>query len=466
VKGTGLSSHHHAASALAQETSQLRRLGSAATLLPCPFLAVFLMASCGARSFEAKGTPPADTAALDAMLCSVAHLDVTRYVGGARQLAPLLQALPLHHATGLAHLAAPIGTASVARALASWLPSAQCLRTITVTDLGGGVGSAEVLGSALPHAPSLTAVHLLLGFARTPAMRLFADGLVEMRDLRRLTVHCACAEGCVLSPIAAVLPRLRIVSLNLRAPVHPHSSPTLISDAVTRVATLTAFDAQLHALQLSPVLRHMPSLRVFRCPAIRCEDDSAEEIAAALPYASQLHTLALGLRNVGPGGGSALAAGLAYVTQLTSLELSTNGALGDSGVEKVLSALCKTKSGLKSLRLDRNGIGLLGAEALSHALATGSFTSLTSLSIAHNDLFDEGRVGGAALLSALPHTVPQLRALNLQATSMGPANADALAMAAQSLPQLRIVVLRDNACLTVATVFALHRGLANARLCM
>jgi len=117
----------------------------------------------------------------------------------------------------------------------------------------------------------------------------------------------------------------------------------------------------------------------------------AQAFAVAFKSCPLLQSLDLGVNCIGPKGCDALAhaAALGSMTSLTHIDLSHNG-LGDLGATNLSHALHYFAK-LRGLELDSNEIDASGAEALGRSLGQGKLSeSLQLLALAGNTLGDSG----------------------------------------------------------------------------
>ena len=125
------------------------------------------------------------------------------------------------------------------------------------------------------------------------------------------------------------------------------------------------------------------------------------------PAACQLRFLGFSDNRVRPGGGQRLLGAVSTCASLTRLTLASNE-LGDEGAAYA-GLLLASNTTLTSLDLSCNGMGAGGGEALAHGLKANS--SLTQLSLAGNSV----RSLGIKLVTFASRKSPSLLAVSRHA---------------------------------------------------
>lgn len=187
------------------------------------------------------------------------------------------------------------------------------------------------------------------------------------------------------------------------------------------LATSLAFQGHVESLDLSDnglgasgvvaiveVLKSggAPSLRTLSLKQNQCGQEGADALAALFGASAHalLSSVDLGANGLGSKGAAAIAEGLASNTTLTSLSLEHNE-IESEGVEKLVSlALCQNST-LTSLSLEWNNVGPPGGKALADAIAKEQM-ALSSLNLGWNGLGDEGAAELARALEARPADGP------------------------------------------------------------
>lgn len=194
------------------------------------------------------------------------------------------------------------------------------------------------------------------------------------------------------------------------------------------------------------------SLRALSLNYCNIDDRGARALSTSLSKLQSLRRLDLEGNLFGNAGASALAEALTSggLSGLEALNLKSN-CFSDSGVV-ALSAALRTGSSpsLSCLDLSGNGIACEGAVALAMVIA-GGHCSLQSLSLAWNNLSDEGATAFAAnvdVKTPLPHSSQfSLEKLDMGNNSIGDLGVRALAHAFRSaapLSQLQQIDLTGN----------------------
>jgi Ran GTPase-activating protein (RanGAP) involved in mRNA processing and transport len=165
-------------------------------------------------------------------------------------------------------------------------------------------------------------------------------------------------------------------------------------------------------------------------------------IAAALLHSptlrTHMHTLSIQRTGVSALGASKLAAAIAiHSSQLRTLDLSHNRAVGDRGATKVFEALLTNKH-LRNLVLANCGISEMAAGTLATAL--GQNTRLNTLSIAGNKLLSEG---GFLLGTAIEQN-KGLFSIDANQASIGDRGAESIGRALKKNVRLTHLYLSSN----------------------
>jgi len=165
-------------------------------------------------------------------------------------------------------------------------------------------------------------------------------------------------------------------------------------------------------------------------------------IAAALLHSpalrTRMHTLSIQRTGVSALGASKLAAAIAIrSSQLRTLDLSHNRAVGDRGATKVFEALLTNKH-LRNLLFANCGISEMAAGTLATAL--GQNTRLNTLSIAGNKLLTEG---GFLLGTAIEHN-KGLVSIDANQAGIGDRGAESIGRALRKNVRLTHLYLSSN----------------------
>ena len=240
-------------------------------------------------------------------------------------------------------------------------------RKLTRLDLAlnelGAAGALEI-GNALSLNRSITWLDLSRNAIGAKGARALAGRLKSCRALTEvdLTLNSFGAEGW-----CAVFDTLRGSFYNIAAAAAAaNGSANALALAAGTVAPSRIAAWGLYNQGLTPVV--------------------AASLAGHVATSGSVTKLNLGRNKLGPEGGRALARAVRASRSLKHLDLSHNQ-LGPEGARAVAEAL-QASASVTLLDLDGNRIGAEGASAVAEALLHNTSRSLTSLSLASNELCD------------------------------------------------------------------------------
>ena len=192
------------------------------------------------------------------------------------------------------------------------------------------------------------------------------------------------------------------------------------------------------ALAISEIVKHSPALEDFRCSSTRIGSEGGVALAEALGTCSHLKKLDLRDNMFGVEAGVALSKAISAFSDLTEIYLSYLN-LEDEGAEALANSLKDSAPSLEVLEMAGNDITAKAAATLAACIAAKQF--LTKLSLAENELKDEGAI---VISKALEVGHGQLTEVDLSTNLIRRAGARVLAQVVVHKPGFKLLNIDAN----------------------
>ncbi|GAB2281246.1 RAN GTPase-activating protein 2 [Dionaea muscipula] len=192
------------------------------------------------------------------------------------------------------------------------------------------------------------------------------------------------------------------------------------------------------ALAISEIVKRSPLLEDFRCSSTRIGSEGGVAIAWSLAACTSLRRLDLRDNMFGVEAGLCLSKTFHGLANLTDANLSYL-ILEDEGAKAIAIALQKSATSLESLEMAGNDITVKAASSLAACVASKQF--LTKLSLAENELGDEGTV---LIAKALVEGHGQLSEVDMSSNSIRRVGARVLAQAVAGKPAFKMLSINGN----------------------
>ncbi|GLT36325.1 hypothetical protein SLA2020_107110 [Shorea laevis] len=192
------------------------------------------------------------------------------------------------------------------------------------------------------------------------------------------------------------------------------------------------------AVAISEIVKHSRALEDFRCSSTRIGAEGGIALAEALATCSHMKKLDLRDNMFGVEAGVALVKALSLFADLTEVYLSYLN-LEDEGAEALANALKESAPSLEILEMAGNDITAKAASSLAACVSSKQF--LTKLSLAENELKDEGAI---LIGKALEEGHDQLNEVDLSTNKIRRAGARLLAQAVLNKPGFKLLNIDGN----------------------
>lgn len=192
------------------------------------------------------------------------------------------------------------------------------------------------------------------------------------------------------------------------------------------------------ALAISEIVKRSPALEDFRCSSTRVGAEGGVALAEALAVCSHVKKLDLRDNMFGVEAGVALAKTFSHFADLTEVHLSYLN-LEDQGAEVLANALKESAPSLEVLDMAGNDITAKAAPSLAACISSKQF--LAKLSLAENELKDEGAI---LIGKAIEEGHGQLVELDMNTNKIRRAGARLLAQAVVNKPGFKLLNIDAN----------------------